>query len=549
MEKEGFMIKNQWYAVLPSRTVKRGKLVGVKRLGLDLVFFRTETGTLGCVADQCTHRGAALSGGRVENNCVRCPFHGIQFATDGSCTLVPALGEETTEDLSIFNVKSYSVREQFGIIYLWYGDEEQKTDRLPFFYDHIHDDDVYSELADPWKTHYSRAIENQLDVVHVPIVHWNSIGRGNKTVVNGPKVLWDGEVLQTSADNEKDHGQTPRKPKDSVIKETNLNFMFPNLWLNHISDKILVFIYFAPVDEDNTMMYIRFYSKITGVRLIDRFIAWTGKYANKFVERQDRRVVITQEPKASSLESGETLLQGDGPVIKYRMLRDQLIRENGGSTAEAPKEKKNVHFGSSEQALSYGLFVLSVVDDDRANACIINTAIQAASHPKQMSISVENSTATHDMIHEGSYLTISVLSEEAPFELFKHFGFQSGRDVDKFADFDAWEETAHGQRYITEGTNAYFLLHVTEVVDVGSHTIFIADIEENEVLADVPSATYAYYHSDIKPKPQAVGKTQDGQTIWRCSICGYEYVGEELPDDFVCPVCKHPADAFEKVSD
>ncbi|MDY6085486.1 MAG: flavin reductase [Peptoniphilaceae bacterium] len=549
------MIKNQWYAVLPSKAVKNGHLVSVKRLGMDLVFFRNDAGTLGCVSDQCPHRGASLGGGKVENNCVRCPFHGLEFATDGTCTFVPALGKATTEDLSIFNVKAYSVREQFGIIYLWYGDDEKKTEALPFFYDHIHENDIYSELADPWSTHYSRAIENQLDVVHVPIVHWNSIGRGDKTLVNGPKVLWDGHLLQTSADNEKDHGQTPRKPENSVIKETNLNFLFPNLWLNHISDKMLVMIYFAPVDDENTMMYIRFYSKMTGVRLIDRFIAWTGKYANKFVERQDRRVVITQKPKATSLQMGETLLQGDGPVIKYRMIRDQLIRENGGGLSEesqkaADKEKKEeVHFASPMHTLSYGLHVLTVVDENHANACIINTAIQAASKPNLMSISVEKSTATHDMIHEGGYCTVSVLSEEAPFELFQRFGFQSGTDVDKFDGFDAWEETEHEQRYITEGTNAYFLVSVTDAVDAGSHTIFVGEVEKMEVLNDVASATYDYYQSEIKPQPEAVGRTEDGQTIWRCRVCGYEYVGDELPDDFVCPVCKHPAYDFEKVGE
>ena len=318
------MIQNQWYAVLPSTAVQKGRLTGVRRMGLPLVFFRTEEGKLGCVHDQCTHRGAALSAGKVQGGCVRCPFHGIEFDPDGRCRFIPALGKASTEDLSRFNVKAYKVREQYGIIYLWFGEDRLATETIPFFYDQIDEKDVYSELADPWASHYSRCIENQLDVVHVPIVHANSIGRGNKTLISGPKVLWDGSVLQTSANNEVDQGQTPKTPDQSVIKQTNLNFIFPNIWLNHISDKILVLIYFAPVDEENTILYIRFYCKITGIRAVDQLIAWLGKFANKFVERQDRRVVITQRPKASSLMMGETLLVGDGPIIRYRAIREEL---------------------------------------------------------------------------------------------------------------------------------------------------------------------------------------------------------------------------------
>ena len=101
--------------------------------------------------------------------------------------------------------------------------------------------------------------------------------------------------------------------------------------------------------------------------------------------------------------------------------------------------------------------------------------------------------------------------------------------------------------YITEGTNAYISVKVTKTEDLGSHTMFIGEITDMEVLNDAPSVTYDYYLNNIKPKPEAVGKTTGGQTIWRCTICGYEYVGEELPEDFICPLCKHPASDFEKV--
>lgn len=197
--------------------------------------------------------------------------------------------------------------------------------------------------------------------------------------------------------------------------------------------------------------------------------------------------------------------------------------------------------------LSYGLFVLTAKEAEKDNGCIINTAIQAASEPNQLSICVNKLNYTHDMVLRTGEFTVSVLSQNAKFDLFRQFGFQSGRDVNKFENFDACARGANGIYYITEGTNAYISVKVKKTEDLGSHTMFIGAITDMEVLSNAPSVTYAYYLENIKPKPQAVGKTESGQTVWRCTICGYEYVGEELPEDFVCPLCKHPASDFEKV--
>lgn len=197
--------------------------------------------------------------------------------------------------------------------------------------------------------------------------------------------------------------------------------------------------------------------------------------------------------------------------------------------------------------LSYGLFVLTARESEKDNGCIINTAIQAASEPNQLSICVNKSNYTHDMIERTGKFTVSVLNQNAQFELFKHFGFQSGRDTNKFETFEKCARGTNGIYYITQGTNAYISVTVNKTEDLGSHTMFIGEITDMEVLSDIPSLTYEYYQNNIKPKPQAVGQTEDGQTIWRCRICGYEYVGEELPDDFICPLCKHPVSDFEKV--
>ena len=197
--------------------------------------------------------------------------------------------------------------------------------------------------------------------------------------------------------------------------------------------------------------------------------------------------------------------------------------------------------------LSYGLFVLTAKRGEKDNGCITNTAIQVTSEPNRISIAVNKANYTHNMVLETGKFNVSIISEKADFDLFKHFGFQSGRDVDKFADFTDCARAENGIFYITKGTNAVISAEVEQSIDLGSHTLFIAKVTDLMVLDAASSATYEYYQNNIKPKPQAVGTTPTGQTIWRCRICGYEYVGEELPEDFVCPLCKHPASDFEKV--
>jgi len=320
------MIKNEWYAVLSSNELKKNELIGVKRLNMDLVFFRDKNKKVTCLLDMCSHRGAALSKGKVLDNCnIQCPFHGLEFNNNGECKFIPANGINNQGDLERYNVKFFKVKERHGIIYIWYGDNKDSTTEIPF-HNEIDTSFVFSEFKDHWKTHYSRAIENQLDVVHLPFVHHNTIGSGGKTLVNGPKVIVSDEdkTILTSANNEVDKGQERHGPKESEIRSTFLKFKFPNIWINNITDKIKVLIFFVPVDDENTILYLRFYNKITGVKIIDKFIGFFGKIANFIIERQDKRVVETQRPKASSLKSRENLVMGDRPIVEYRKMRDTL---------------------------------------------------------------------------------------------------------------------------------------------------------------------------------------------------------------------------------
>lgn len=195
--------------------------------------------------------------------------------------------------------------------------------------------------------------------------------------------------------------------------------------------------------------------------------------------------------------------------------------------------------------LSYGLFVLTTRIGEKDNGCIINTAAQVTSSPNRISITVNKDNLTHDMIRCSGAFNLSVLSEKAGFEIFRHFGFQSGRTADKFEGYTACKRSANGLCYITGGTNAFFSARVEQTIDLGTHTMFIASVEDMEVLSADPSATYAYYQASIKPKPEQKGSQE--KTVWRCTVCGYVYEGEELPSDFVCPLCRHPASDFEKV--
>ena len=195
---------------------------------------------------------------------------------------------------------------------------------------------------------------------------------------------------------------------------------------------------------------------------------------------------------------------------------------------------------------SYGLFVLTAKDGDKDNGCIINTAAQLTDTPKRINIAVNKANYTHDMIMNTGVFNLSVLSEKADFDTFKRFGFASGRDTDKFDGFTgSCGRSANGLYYVTAGVNAFLSAKVIDTHDYGTHTLFIAEVTEAQVISPDPSVTYAYYFAHIKPKPQP--KIEEKKEGWVCKICGYVYEGDPIPEDFICPLCKHPASDFEKI--
>lgn len=195
--------------------------------------------------------------------------------------------------------------------------------------------------------------------------------------------------------------------------------------------------------------------------------------------------------------------------------------------------------------LSYGLFVVTSKNDKKQNGCITNTAMQVTTSPNQITLAVNNQNYTCELIKESKVFNVSIISQKANFDLFKHFGFQSGRDVDKFDGFTAYKTASNGVNYVTEGINSVICCKVVNAIDLGTHTLFIAEVLEEFDLTTDKSATYAYYFENIKPKPTNKKVTK---TVWRCNICGYEEETEELPDDFLCPLCNHPKSDFTKIT-
>ena len=191
--------------------------------------------------------------------------------------------------------------------------------------------------------------------------------------------------------------------------------------------------------------------------------------------------------------------------------------------------------------IGYGLYVITSNDGKKDNGMIGNTVAQVASSPNRIMVSINKGNYSHDVIKETGKMNVNCLSVEAPFSVFQNFGFQSGRNADKFADGVA-KRSANGLAVLTQYVNACISLQVEEYIDMDSHGMFLCSVTEEMILGEKETMTYTYYQNTVKPKPEAPKKKG-----WVCKICGWVYEGEELPEDLICPICKHPASDFEPI--
>ena len=194
--------------------------------------------------------------------------------------------------------------------------------------------------------------------------------------------------------------------------------------------------------------------------------------------------------------------------------------------------------------LTYGLFVLTTTDGEKQNGCIVNTVSMITDSPKRITVFVNNANYSAELLKKTGVCNVSILTESAPFEIVKQFGFASGRDTDKFAS-GSYAKSENGLYYLPEHTNAVLSAKVVDFYDYGSHTLFVAEVTEAKTLSSEKSVSYEYYLNHIKPKPEA--KKESAGKKWVCKICGHVYEGEALPADYICPLCKHPAEDFEQI--
>ena len=191
--------------------------------------------------------------------------------------------------------------------------------------------------------------------------------------------------------------------------------------------------------------------------------------------------------------------------------------------------------------IGYGLYVVTSNDGKKDNGLIVNTVMQITNTPNRIAVAINKENYSHHVIKQTGKLNINCLSEDAPFAIFERFGFQSGRNTDKFADMEIFRSN-NGLPFLSRNINSFMSLNVEQYVDLDTHGVFICSITESRVISDRPTMTYSYYHENVKPKPKTEGKKG-----YVCTICGYVYESDPLPDDFVCPLCKHGASDFDPI--
>ncbi len=230
---------------------------------------------------------------------------------------------------------------------------------------------------------------------------------------------------------------------------------------------------------------------------------------------------------ALSAESSEAL----------EALADELCRDYIAQGETANKNDLSALFN-----IGYGLYVVTSNDGKRDNGLIVNTVTQLTNSPNRVAVTINKENYSHHIIKQTGIMNVNCLSTEAPFSVFENFGFKSGRSVDKFENQEVLRSD-NGLVFLPRYINSFMSLKVQEYVDLGTHGMFICEITEARVISDVETMSYTYYQNNVKPKPETEGKKG-----FVCKICGYVYEGEELPEDFICPLCKHGAADFEPIA-
>lgn len=303
------MVPDRWYIVLESRELPSGRPVGATRLGEAMVFWRDASGAVHATSDRCAHRGASLALGKVVDGCVECPFHGFRFDGSGACTKIPANGTRRAPPAAM-RVRAWPVREEHGFVWLWWGEAREELPPVPWFAE-IDDRFVWDGFADDWNTHYTRAVENQLDFTHLPFVHQNTIGASVPEALDVVTEI-DGDRIRASYD-----------PASYDAKGFYVELIAPSLWRNQLTDGVFVVAAFVPVDEGRTRLYLRLYQRHFTVPGLGWAACWAANLFNRYVLWQDKRVVLTQEPRVVGDGEHDVLVASDAPIAAWRRWQKQ----------------------------------------------------------------------------------------------------------------------------------------------------------------------------------------------------------------------------------
>jgi len=318
--------ENHWYPLLEGRELKRRPL-GLERLGRRFVFWRSDDGRVHAQRDRCPHLGAALSAGHIDDDHIVCPFHGFRFDREGRCTHIPSLGRNGRIPRGLA-VESFVVREAHGFVWLWWGSRDEITADVPFF-PQLEDGWRYHTVTVNWPVHYTRAIENQLDVAHLPFVHRTTIGAGGRSLVEGPYVEASEKGIRVWVTNRRDDGapvrSLPELAAAAAGTDPGLDFLFPGVWLLNIGPRLKNFVAFVPINEAETRYYLRTYRR-SGPRLLMRPMEWLSSRLSLLILGQDRRVVVTQTPASSADATDDRLVGADRAINQFRKLHARMLR-------------------------------------------------------------------------------------------------------------------------------------------------------------------------------------------------------------------------------
>lgn len=305
---------NHWYAICSTSKLNNEitkKPLKLKLFDKNITIWKGTDNKLIAIDDRCPHRGASLSLGKIKKDCIICPFHGIQFDTNGICKNIPSYTKEknTPKTKANFNAKTYKVVKKYDLVWIWWGPNINNYPEVPFINELKNKNFSYSEFTDTWDTNFTRAVENQLDISHLAFVHKNTIGK-KLSPISQAEVI---EIKKKNIHSIKAYNKASKNNGKNFVE-----FIFPNIWRLKIHEKIHLFIAFIPISENRTKIVLRFYNNITKFSLLNKLISKISTISGMRILKEDKKIVESQLPKNSLDIEKDILYQADKPIVLYR---------------------------------------------------------------------------------------------------------------------------------------------------------------------------------------------------------------------------------------